>query len=52
MTAPSTPEVDRLAEALARLLADWWRARQSGNDEVAETEVAEVRTDDARPVPG
>ena len=31
MTAPSSPEVDRLAEALVRLLAEWWRARQSGN---------------------
>ena len=42
-----------LAEALAALVASWWRARQAGNEEAAvgKTAAEEVRDDAARPSP-
>ena len=40
MSAPSRTEVDRLAQALAALLAAWWRARlaEAAGKEVGESE--------------
>ncbi len=32
MSAPAPRDLDRLAEALARLLADWWRNQAEHGD--------------------
>ena len=51
MPGPSNPDMAKLADALARLLESWWRARNIGDEEAAAVETAaeEVRGDGARP---